>query len=256
MLSVLVLPMYNEEKSIALLQRETREDRVFDVIIAVDDGSKDETLRRLHEWKDSEPRLSIVSYSPNRGLPGAITEGFVHALEYGADIIVTMDADASHPVSVAASMIDQVRKGYDIVIASRHAEGASESGLSVWRMLLSWGASLLMRNIYRIKGLRDYSTNYRAYRASLIRQALAGSNGRLVEASDFSGVVELLLRLCSLNPKITEVPLDLHYDRKVSASKVRVLRTIRGYLRLVMKRKTVSSAGVCLPLLSHHGHSC
>ncbi len=246
--------MYNEQASIPLLrcQLVPSKSQAVDLIITVNDGSQDDTLPLLQNWQREEPRLRIVSYSPNRGLPGAVTAGLVAALGERSEldtILVTMDADASHPIDLIPLMVEKVHQGYDIVIASRRHPGASQVGLTIDRKILSWGASSLMRIFYPIIGLNDYSTNYRAYRASLIREALAKSGGRLVEAAGFAGVVELLLRLASLNPRIAEVPLTLRYDLKESRSKMKVLRTAIGYLGLLSQRKVSSDAGVCLPLL-------
>lgn len=252
---ILVLPMYDEQFSIPLLKEQLRlSGTVVDRVVAVNDGSNDGTLNLLRQWQQVEPRLQIVSYTPNRGLPAACTAGFVAALEAGAgrspdDVIITMDSDASHPMDLIPAMVAKIHEGYDIVIASRHQPGASQHGLTIDRKVFSWGASTLMRIFYPVKGLRDYSTNYRAYRASLIQEALSKTGGKLVEATGFVGVVELLLRLCSLNPRIAEVPLDLRYDLKKSESKMRAWKTIKGYLSLVMRRKVRRAAGVCLPLL-------
>ena len=278
-MATLILPMYNEHSSIPLLQAQLRSSSFagVDRVVAVNDGSKDNTLELLQEWQRGEPRLCIVSYCLNRGLPGAVTAGFAAALDADsggpsasnakqassssdkanrtdggsdcADILITMDADASHPVDLIPGMVRKINQGYDIVIASRHQPGASQRGLTLARKVLSWGASTLMHMFYPIEGLHDYSTNYRAYRASLIKEALRQSGGRLVEATGFVGVVELLLRLCSLNPRIAEVPLNLRYDLKESESKMRVWKTVKGYLSLISKEKIRCHAGVCLPLL-------
>jgi dolichol-phosphate mannosyltransferase len=278
-MAVLILPMYNEKCSIPLLKEQLARSHFAEVdrIIAVNDGSKDNTLELLQEWQRGEPRLCIVSYCLNRGLPGAVTAGFAAALDADsggpsasnakqassssdkanrtdggsgcADILITMDADASHPVDLIPGMVRKINEGYDIVIASRYQPDASQRGLTFARKVFSWGASTLMRIFYPIQGLHDYSTNYRAYRASLVKEALQESGGRLVEATGFVGVVELLLRLCSLNPRIAEVPLNLRYDLKESESKMRVWKTVKGYLSLISKERVRSQAGTCLPLL-------
>ena len=257
---ILILPMYNERSSVPVLRRQLVGVGAtsIDMVIPVNDGSRDNTLSLLEEWRREESRLQIVSYTPNRGLPGACTAGFVAALETGAgadkdDVLITMDSDASHPMDLIPAMVAKVKEGNDIVIASRHQPGASQRGLTVDRKMFSWGASTLMRLFYPVTGLHDYSTNYRAYRASLIKEALDKSGGRLVESTGFVGVVELLLRLCSLGPKIAEVPLNLRYDLKESESKMRVGKTIRGYLNLIGKDKVRSAAGTCLPLLNARG---
>ncbi|MEX0974389.1 MAG: glycosyltransferase [Bacillota bacterium] len=260
-MNILVLPMYNEQVSIPILREHLAESGFsgVDRVVGVDDVSRDNTLGLLEDWQRSEPRLQTVSYTPNRGLPGACTAGFVAALESGAgadkdDVLITMDSDASHPMDLIPAMVAKIKEGNDIVIASRHQPGASQRGLTVDRKVFSWGASTLMRVFYPVKGLHDYSTNYRAYRASLIKEALDKSGGRLVESTGFVGVVELLLRLCSLNPRIAEVPLNLRYDLKESESKMRVGKTIRGYLTLIGKQKVHSDVGTCLPLLSPPNH--
>lgn len=252
----LILPMYNEGLSISLLRKAIAANgAILTWIIAVDDGSRDDTFQLLREWQEEDDRLRIVSYPINRGLPAACTAGFIAALELGVgagrdDVLITMDSDASHPMDLVPRMVERIREGYDIVIASRHRPGASQNGLSGVRRVFSWGASTLMRIFYPVDGLRDYSTNYRAYRASLIARALDMSGGCLAESRGFVGVVEILLRLCSMSPEIAEVPLTLRYDLKKSKSKMRVWKTLVGYLFLISKRKTRSRTGVCLPLLA------
>jgi dolichol-phosphate mannosyltransferase len=249
--------MYNEALSIPLLRHQISGAAFPNIdllVVAVDDGSTDNTLDLLKEWWRDDPRVVVVSYHPNRGLPGALTEGFKQAIERTAGqtevTLITMDADGSHPIALLPSMTERIGDGYDIVLASRHQRGATQTGLSVPRRVLSWGASTLMRVFFPLHGVTDYSTNFRAYRVSLIERALRESRGHLVESTGFSGVVELLLRLCSLGPRVSEVPLTLRYDLKESPSKMKVWHTVRGYLGLILKKKARSSTGVCLPLPS------
>jgi dolichol-phosphate mannosyltransferase len=89
-----------------------------------------------------------------------------------------------------------------------------------------------------MKGVRDYTCGYRAYRASTIKDAVTRYGDRLIEESGFSCMVELLLKLRRLGIRCYEVPLVLRYDQKGGVSKMRVIRTIRRYL-VVMTRNLV-----------------
>jgi dolichol-phosphate mannosyltransferase len=99
-----VLPVYNEGQSLAILWRELA--AVLDAIDApaevvfVDDGSTDGSAALLHEIRDGDARVRLVRLAANSGLSAAFAAGFAHAR--GA-IIVTMDADLqSDPADIPA----------------------------------------------------------------------------------------------------------------------------------------------------------
>ena len=60
---------------------------------------------------------------------------------------------------------------------------------------------------------------------------------RLLAEKSFAGMLALLLRVSRLGPRIDEVPLDLHYDRKPGASKMDVGRTIRRTLVMLLRAR-------------------
>jgi dolichol-phosphate mannosyltransferase len=76
---------------------------------------------------------------------------------------------------------------------------------------------------------------------SLLRRAIGHYGERLVEEQGFACMVELLMKLRHCNPQIAEVPLVLQYDRKQGASKLKLGRTMKQYLKLVV-RENVSPA--------------
>jgi dolichol-phosphate mannosyltransferase len=208
-------------------------------VIVVNDGSTDQTLEIAEREKSAMPLL-VVDHGRNRGLGEALKSGIVTASGHAEDqdVIVTMDADNTHPPDLISSMVMKVADGYDVVIASRYQNGAQEVGLGLYRKGLSRGASLLLRTLFPMKGVRDYTCGYRAYRASTIKDAVTRYGDRLIEESGFSCMVELLLKLRRLGIRCYEVPLVLRYDQKGGVSKMRVIRTIRRYL-VVMTRNLV-----------------
>jgi dolichol-phosphate mannosyltransferase len=102
---------------------------------------------------------------------------------------------------------------------------------------MSWGASVLFRVTFPIPGVRDYTCGYRAYRAGLVKRAVAALGDNLITESGFSCMVELLLRMRSMGAIMGEAPMILRYDQKVGASKMNVRRTVLQTLRLLARER-------------------
>lgn len=204
-------------------------------VVLVDDGSGDGTAEAARAFASRIP-LEVLVHPANRGLAAALRTGLLHACGQAsaADIIVTMDADNTHRPEQIPDLLAAVDGGADVVIASRHAAGARQTGVPARRVLLSTGVGWLLRMRFRLPAVWDYSCGYRAYRASLLQRALATYGGRMIESGGFVVMTELLVKLSRFRPRIAEVPLDLRYDRKVGVSKMPAAHTILGYLRLLM----------------------
>ncbi|HEY3999370.1 MAG TPA: glycosyltransferase, partial [Candidatus Xenobia bacterium] len=175
----------------------------------------------------------------NQGLAATIRTGLTAALQHCEGqpdaVIVTMDADDTHPPEIIETMLKRMRDGADMVIASRYAEGGEVFGLSQLRKVLSGVASIVFRMLAPMPGVRDYTCGYRAYRAGMLQQVWARSSQDLDADSGFACQVQLLLNCSRLRPRIEEVPLTLRYDRKAGASKMRILRTIRLTLKVLIR---------------------
>lgn len=205
--------------------------------VVVDDGSTDGTGAITRGFAGRLP-LTVLAHAANRGLAAAMRTGLEHACDRAAAdaVIVTMDADNTHSPAQIPAMVDAVRGGADVVIASRYVPGARQAGVPPHRAVLSAGIGWLLRVRFGLPGVRDYSCGFRAYRAGLLQRALAVHAARLIESQGFVVMTELLVKLAPLRPSIVEVPLDLRYDRKVGGSKMPAARTIAGYLRLIGSR--------------------
>jgi len=133
-------------------------------------------------------------------------------------------------------MLNTIYEGNDIVIASRYRYGAKIRGLSAFRLMLSWWASLFFRIFLPLQGVKDYTSGYRAYTGDILKKALAYYDDRFITEKGFCCMVDILLKMRPLDPIIFEVPLILRYDKKKGASKMNVARTIRETLLLALKR--------------------
>jgi dolichol-phosphate mannosyltransferase len=243
----IVLPACNEEPTLAELLPSLKEamedDRLGYEVIVVDDGSTDQTAAVAERSAQSMP-VTLLRHPVNRGLPEAIKTGLFAAVELSndRDVIIVMDADNSHSPGLILRMVRLIKEGNSIVIASRYQPGSRSRGLALTRRLLSYGANLLFRICLPIQGVRDYSCGYRAYRASLLKEAIARHGDNLISQPGFSCMIDLLLKMRELNPIVTEVPLILRYDLKTSASKMNVSGNVRETFALLVKR-TLRMAG-------------
>lgn len=238
-----VLPVYNEAQNIgSLLEKILLLRSTYNLpieILVVNDGSKDNTLEIVQEIQQKCAFIEILDLQPNRGLAGAIREGLKKAIVdmHPEDIIVTMDADNSHNPFLIKRMVVQIQEGSDIVIASRYRSGSRVIGLSSFRELMSIGASFLFRIFLPIRGVRDYTCGYRAYRVGFLSKMMEKYREKLIEEQGFACMAELLLKANKLKAIIHELPFILRYDLKKGESKMKVYKTVKQTLKLLIKHR-------------------
>jgi dolichol-phosphate mannosyltransferase len=234
--TVIVIPVLNESEAIEpLFQKlvalaETQGDG-FRVVV-VDGGSTDGTLDRVAKFQGRVP-VEIVTLEPGLGLGDALDAGLTRAVD-DADVVVTMDGDNSHDPSLIVDMLERIRAGSDVVVASRFAPGGAEIGVAPHRRLLSHAASRFLRTVLPFPPVRDYSSGFRAYRVKTL-VGVRSVGQRFVAESGFACMLELLLELRANGARPDEVPLVLRYDHKASDSKMEVLPTVMRYLSLVSR---------------------
>ncbi len=241
----IVLPAYNEEKALpllidALVEDLSEENREFEILV-VNDGSQDRTREVAEAYSEKAP-VKVVNNGTNRGLAETFRSGLLEAIKLAAkdDIIITMDADNTHPAGLTIRMMRLIREGNDIVIASRYRSGSYVRGLPLYRRFLSYGGGWLFRILFPIRGVRDYTSGYRAYRVSALSQLMSRYGEDFISEKGFACMVDLLLRLREQQLIFTEVPLILRYDLKPGHSKMNVSRTIKETLNLLIRRRFFS----------------
>jgi len=237
-----VLPAYNEEPSLPpLLERieETMaESGLAYRIVVVDDGSRDRSWEIAREASERLPMV-LVRHPENQGLGATIRDGLTRACELAraGDVIVSLDADNTHPPELIPRMVARVREGNQVVVASRYQRGSRVCGVPALRRAMSYWGSWLFRVVYPIPGVRDYTCGYRAYRAGDLQQAIAEEGEDFFDQDGFQCMVDILLKLGRRRLIMTEVPLVLRYDMKEGASKMNVGSTVRKTLQLMLARR-------------------
>jgi len=236
----IVLPAFNEEETILPLIMDIKRilgERFNDFeVIVVNDGSTDNTAKIVSEL--NLHILKLVEHNRNKGLSESIKTGLLYALKNfdENDIIVTMDADNTHSPGLIHRMSTFIEEGNDVVIASRYRPGARVIGLTLARKTISFGGNMLLRLLFPTRGVKDYTSGYRAYRAGVLSKAFDLWENSFINEPGFSCQVDILLKLRKMRVIMNEVPLILRYDQKESASKMNVTSTIIDTLKLVVKR--------------------
>ena len=121
----ILIPCYNEEKSLPLLYPELV--KLMDgntayewELMFVNDGSADGTLQVLQRLRSQDQRVNYVDLSRNFGKENAMLAGFDHVT---GDCMVIIDADLQHPPTLSPEMIKWWEQGYDDVYAKRKSRG-------------------------------------------------------------------------------------------------------------------------------------
>jgi UDP-N-acetylglucosamine---dolichyl-phosphate N-acetylglucosaminyltransferase len=151
-----VIPAYNEERTIIEVIRGLKRHR-FARIIVVDDGSSDRTGELA-----GQQGVILLTHILNRGLGGALGTGINAALRLGAEAIVTFDADGQHDPDDIARLLEPIAKGEaDVVIGSRMLDS---TGMPYPRRLANWTANVVTYLLFRgwttdsQSGLRAFSS--------------------------------------------------------------------------------------------------
>ena len=229
---------YNEGESIAsvllqLNQHLTAAGAIFRVYV-VNDGSTDDTVVKVEELRGELP-LTVLNHETNLGVARAFDTGLRAALADSEpdDVIVTMEADGTNQPAVVSAMASKIHEGCDVVCASRYCEGGGYAHFPWKRRLFSVGANWMFRLLYPITGVRDYTIFFRAYRASLLKDAFEHYGEELIKASGFVSNAEILVKVRPFNPKASECALMYDYSLKISASNMNVWRNTAEYFKFM-----------------------
>ena len=126
----IIAPVYDEEESLDEFHKRLAEalpEGEFELVF-VDDGSTDASPEILARLRAADPRLRVVALSRNFGHQAALTAGIDHA---AGDVVVMIDADLQDPPEVIPQMIEEWRKGADVVYAVRRTR-TGDPRLKLW----------------------------------------------------------------------------------------------------------------------------
>ncbi|MFP3177440.1 MAG: glycosyltransferase family 2 protein [Thermocladium sp.] len=167
-----VLPTLNEAGNISLLfERLVKAlGNGFEAVL-VDDGSTDGTVEEARQAaRRLGFKLNVIERGRRLGLSSAVVEGIKAASH---DVVVVMDADLQHPPEVVPLLVEAVKAGYAVAVASRYVEGGRVVDWPLIRRVISRGATLLAHLLLPpTRGVRDPMSGFFAVRRSLLINCL------------------------------------------------------------------------------------
>lgn len=232
---VCTVPTYNEAENIVDLTRELLALGPNFEVLVIDDDSPDGTWKLVAAESESEPRVHLLHRTTDRGRGRSGRDGFVRALELGADIVVEMDADFSHHPRFIPAMLASLNtpaNGSEIglVLGSRAVSGGSDADRGALRQFVTVLANLYIRILLGVP-VKDCNSGFRMWRASTLRRIR-------VEQTFSPGpaiVQELLYKTARAKIPIREVPIEFK-DRVRGESTLTLRILMQGYTTVLELR--------------------
>ncbi|MBU2579479.1 glycosyltransferase family 2 protein [Candidatus Parcubacteria bacterium] len=218
----IIIPIYNEEESIFKLYQKLKEvlsilDAQYE-IIAVNDGSTDNSYQALKEISQNDNAFKVINFRKNFGQTAAISAGIDMSK---GEIIVPIDADLENKPEDIPNLLEKLDEGYDVVSGWRKHRW-EESFFT--RRLTSLIANLLISKIVGLK-LHDYGCTMKAYRRDVIKDI------------KFYGDMHRFIPAYAMwyGAKIVEIPIA-YEPRQYGKSKYGIGRTFRVLLDILTIR--------------------
>ncbi|MFD6286654.1 polyprenol monophosphomannose synthase [Streptomyces anthocyanicus] len=237
----IVMPTYNEAANLPRMAEAVLQLPLNGLHLkVVDDSSPDGTGRIAEELAekynaDGRRRMSVLHRTEKDGLGRAYVAGMSAAVDEGAQYVVQMDADGSHPVEAVPRMLGTaVASGVGLVIGSRYVEGGSlDEDWGAHRVLLSRFANRYARTVLGTK-IRDITAGFNLWSA----RALNDVDLHSLDSAGYSFQVELKYKAVRAGHSAVEIPIRFE-ERTEGVSKMTLRTQLESALvpvRLRLKR--------------------
>ena len=218
----LIIPCFNE----ALAVKKTL-DEIFDVfgdktdfeIIAVDDGSSDETLAILQEIASQTPVLRLFQNKANKGYGASLKRGISEAQ---SEIIVITDADGTYPASSIPQLLNEL-KNCDMAIGARIG---SKVEVPLIRRPAKWLLLLYARWMARAD-IKDLNSGLRCFR----RKDAIRFFSLLPDGFSFTSTITLSMHVNGM--RVSYLPIN--YRKRLGKSSIRPIRDTLAFFTLVLR---------------------
>jgi len=206
---VVVMPAYNAARTLRQTYDEVMAQGIVDLVILVDDASKDETATMAK----SLPHVQVEIHPKNLGYGGNQKTCYRLALAAGADIVIMIHPDYQYTPALIPAMASLVATGlYPCVLASRILGGGALRGGMPWWKYVSNRFLTLVENLLLGAKLSEYHTGYRAFSRALLERLPLEEN-----SDDFIFDNQVLVQIIRLGYPIGEVTCPTKYFPEASS---------------------------------------
>jgi len=211
-----VIPVYNEARTIAEIVKRVRQDAIPKEIIVVDDASTDDTPAILCEL--AGPDLKVVRLASNQGKGAALREGIRQARH---QVVLIQDADLEYDPCDYPDLVEPIAADRaDVVYGSRFVTTKSRRVLFFWHSVMN-GFLTLLSNMFTNLNLSDMETGYKVFRRELI-QSISFRENR------FGFEPEITIRLARKRARFYEVGISYHGRSYQEGKKITAKDAVRA----------------------------
>lgn len=211
---IAVVPYFNEENTIENVISETL--KYVDLIIAVDDGSTDNSFNRIKKYKN----IVHCSLKKNSGKGAALKTGFLKSIELNSDFTVTIDADLQHPPSYIPNLLAEI-ENFDIIIGSRKRDFKK---MPIQRIASNFLTSFLL-SLKTGQKIFDSQSGFRVYRTNILIDILPFYSG-------FEAESEMIVRAARKKYRIGNEFIPTIYGN--DNSKMNSIQAIKGFIKVLL----------------------
>ena len=221
----IVIPAHNEEQSLPKVLEEipSFHSSLMSKVFVIDDGSTDNTFRVANNGNED---LEVIRHPVSLGVGGALKTGYLLAKEWGADVIIQLDADGEHDPKELYGILQPVLDGKaDMVIGSRFMNGLPPP-LSLTRRV---GIRFFSWFLNRLTGyeLTDVTSGFRSFRGEVLDMVMF--------PSERHWAVEMALLASKNGLRVVEVPI-MPLKRRSGKSQFHEIMTFILYPLRVIKQ--------------------
>lgn len=242
------VPVYNEEKNINTLLDEIAKacnllGRRYKILIC-NDGSTDGTAKNVQNHHVTlSGNVELINQPRNLGVARAFDRIYRETLRlaghWETGILITLEGDNTSDLKILPALIDKIEnENCDVSLASCYAKGGAVLHTDRHRVFLSRCANTFVRVGFAYFGIwhiHTFSSFYRATKISFLREVCDYYAEVFVSSSGFECMVETLARCAARGAVVGEVPMVLDGSLRLGVSKLRVRKTMIGYLLLLAK---------------------
>ena len=214
---IVVMPAYNAAKTLRKTYEEVMDQGIVDLVILVDDESRDETVSIAKTLPDT----LVYTHEKNLGYGGNQKTCYMLALEAGGDIIIMVHPDYQYTPKLVPAMASMIGNGlYHCVLGSRILGGyALKGGMPLWKYIANRFLTFVENVLIGAK-LSEYHTGFRAFSRELLERLPLEVN-----SDDFIFDNQMLAQILWLDYTIAEVSCPTKYFAE--ASSINLLRSIK-----------------------------